>query len=77
MSPARREQIKREALPKIHYRHDRPTIRSQHIAPAAKEMPADQAAGSDERDESNQDVVLGRSSSPLYLYATRRLHRAT
>ena len=40
----------------------RPAIGFQHIAPAAKEVPADQADDSDERDASNHDVSISVAS---------------
>jgi hypothetical protein len=56
MLPAGGERIEREALPEIHYRHDRPAIGFQHFALLAEKVPADQAGGSDERDACNQEV---------------------
>ena len=60
MSPARGEQIEREALPKVHHRHDRPAIGFQYLAAPTEKVPADQADDRDERDASNHDV----SSTP-------------
>jgi hypothetical protein len=51
-----RERIKREGLPKVHHGNDRPAIGFQHLAPLAEKVPADQTGGSNERDESNQEV---------------------
>ena len=66
---SRRAADRAGSLPEVHHGHDRPAIGLQHLAPPAKEVPSDQAAGGDERYASEQEV----SSSPRHSKAGPRV----
>ena len=68
MSPARGERIEREASAEVRYGYDRPAVGLQDLAPPVPEVPADQAAGDDERDAPDQEGASSPNHVPALLH---------